>query len=424
MRQPKQHMHCFEQRAGNCASLLRRGVGAGLLRVRIPSDEDSTHAQPASRLDIRKRVADHDTGREVDLRVLCLRLFKEPRLGFAAMAETLVMRAEEKAFDMGAMAAQLLLQAAMQPLHIGSRVVAERHTPLVGDDIHRKLGFVEQLQGFFNTGQRMEDVPAGHILAFTGLPVQYAIAVEKDCLYTLVIGSDVHTEYHSEALDGHFPRMRMHAANQNEGSMTTTELTGDAVFTRAFDEHQRVIEELKAQQPVLENIAQKMTEAIFAGRKVLWCGNGGSAADAQHLAAEFVGRFRRERKPLASIALTTDTSILTSIGNDYGYDQIFSRQVLALCEEGDIVVGISTSGNSPNVVEALEAAKECGAFTVAMTGQGGGRMAGIANASICVPTRDTARVQEGHILCGHTLCDWIELAWCQQSSKDPVEQKG
>lgn len=197
----------------------------------------------------------------------------------------------------------------------------------------------------------------------------------------------------------------------------TTELTGEAVFTRAFEEHLKVIDELKQQQPVLEHIAQTMTDAILAGRKILWCGNGGSAADAQHLAAEFVGRFRRERKPLGSVALTTDTSVLTSIGNDYGFDQVFSRQVLALAEPGDVVVGISTSGNSPNVVEALAAAKECGAFTVAMTGGGGGKMASMANATICVPTKDTARVQEGHILCGHMLCDWVELAWCQNASQ-------
>ena len=195
--------------------------------------------------------------------------------------------------------------------------------------------------------------------------------------------------------------------------MTTTELTGDAVFARAFQEHLKVIHDLKAQQPILEDIAREMTDAMLAGNKILWCGNGGSAADAQHLAAEFVGRFRRERKAMASVALTVDTSVLTAIGNDYGYDQVFSRQVEALCEKGDIVVGISTSGNSPNVVEALNAAQ--GAFTIAMTGEGGGRMAGIANASICVPTRDTARGQEGHILCGHMLCDWVELAWCQQT---------
>ncbi len=199
--------------------------------------------------------------------------------------------------------------------------------------------------------------------------------------------------------------------------MITTELTGEAVFASAFEEHLKVIEQLRQQQPTLEALARRMTEAVMDGKKVLWCGNGGSAADAQHLAAEFIGRFRRERKPLASVALTTDTSVLTSIGNDYGYDQVFSRQVLALAEPGDIVVGISTSGNSANIVEALEAARECGAYTVAMTGEGGGRMAGLADSSICVPTKDTARVQEGHILCGHMLCDWVELAWCQQAAK-------
>ena len=199
--------------------------------------------------------------------------------------------------------------------------------------------------------------------------------------------------------------------------MMTTELTGEAVFASAFEEHLKVIEELRQQQPTLEALARRMTEAVMDGKKVLWCGNGGSAADAQHLAAEFVGRFRRERKPLASLALTTDTSVLTSIGNDYGYEQVFSRQVLALAEPGDIVVGISTSGNSGNIVEALEAAKACGAYTVAMTGEGGGKMAGMADTSICVPTKDTARVQEGHILCGHMLCDWVELAWCQQAGK-------
>ncbi len=190
-------------------------------------------------------------------------------------------------------------------------------------------------------------------------------------------------------------------------------LTADAVFTRAFDEHLHVIESLKAQQPVLGMISERIAQAVLDGGKVLWCGNGGSAADAQHLAAEFMGRFRRERKPMPSIALTTDTSILTAIGNDYGYEHVFSRQVLALCGPGDIVVGISTSGNSANVVEALAAAKQCGGFTIAFTGQGGSKMAGVANATICVPSADTARIQEGHILCGHMLCDWVELAWCE-----------
>jgi D-sedoheptulose 7-phosphate isomerase len=202
-----------------------------------------------------------------------------------------------------------------------------------------------------------------------------------------------------------------------------TPLIASEVFARAIRDHLKVIEQLQAQEPILEAIATEMTDAILGGNKILWCGNGGSAADSQHLAAEFVGRFRRERKGLPSISLTTDTSILTAVANDYGYDDVFRRQVEAHCEEGDVVVGISTSGNSKNVVAALEEAKKQGAFTVAFTGEGGGRMAGIADATICVPTKDTARVQEGHILCGHMLCDWVEIAYCQQAAlkKESVE---
>jgi D-sedoheptulose 7-phosphate isomerase len=185
------------------------------------------------------------------------------------------------------------------------------------------------------------------------------------------------------------------------------------VFQLAITEHIAVIEALYGQQVVLERIAGQLT-AILDGNKVLWCGNGGSAADSQHLAAELMGRFRRERCGLPSIALTTDTSILTAIGNDYGYERVFQRQVEALCVKGDVVVGISTSGNSRNVCAALEAAREIGAFTVALTGEGGGNMAAIADATLSVPSRDTARIQEGHILCGHMLCDWVELSVCDR----------
>jgi len=185
------------------------------------------------------------------------------------------------------------------------------------------------------------------------------------------------------------------------------------IFEQAIAEHLTVIRSIHAQQPLLERIASEMTAAVQAGKKVLWCGNGGSAADSQHLAAELMGRFRRERRALASIALTTDTSILTAIGNDYGYEHVFRRQVEALCQEGDILVGISTSGNSKNVCLALEEAKKRGAFTVALTGQGGGAMVEIAHAALCINSKDTARIQEGHILCGHMLCDWIELSICR-----------
>ena len=153
-----------------------------------------------------------------------------------------------------------------------------------------------------------------------------------------------------------------------------------------------------------------MTRAILSRHKILWCGNGGSAADSQHLAAELMGRFRRERCGLASIALTTDTSILTSVANDYGYERVFQRQVEALCNDGDVVVGLSTSGMSRNVCAALEMARRMGAFTVAFTGESGGAMAEVADVTLRIPSKDTARIQEAHITIGHIACSLIEQA--------------
>ncbi|HUN84925.1 MAG TPA: D-sedoheptulose 7-phosphate isomerase [Terracidiphilus sp.] len=185
-------------------------------------------------------------------------------------------------------------------------------------------------------------------------------------------------------------------------------------FQRAVSDHIAVIQALASQQSLLEKIADEMTRAICTGHKILWCGNGGSAADSQHLAAELVGRFRRERRALASIALTTDTSILTAVGNDYGYEKVFQRQVEALCVNGDILVGLSTSGNSGNVCAAIETARRLGAFTVALTGEGGGAMAKLADVALQIASNDTARIQEAHILCGHMLCDSIELSICER----------
>ena len=191
-------------------------------------------------------------------------------------------------------------------------------------------------------------------------------------------------------------------------------LSPSLIFERAISDHIEVIQTILSQQKILERIAEEMTRAVFAGNKVLWCGNGGSAADSQHMAAELMGRFRRERRGLASIALTTDTSILTAIGNDYGFERVFARQVEALCVKGDVVVGISTSGNSKNVCAALQTAQQLGAFTVALTGAGGGAMASVADITLRIASQDTARIQEGHILCGHMLCDWVELAVCER----------
>jgi D-sedoheptulose 7-phosphate isomerase len=158
--------------------------------------------------------------------------------------------------------------------------------------------------------------------------------------------------------------------------------------------------------------ARLLTDCLRAGGKVMACGNGGSAADSQHFAAELVNRFERERAPLAGLALTTDTSNLTSIANDYAYLQVFSKQVRALGRRGDALIAISTSGNSANVIEAMRAAAELGIRVVALTGNGGGKMAalvGDADAHICVPHKITARIQEVHLLTLHCLCDAIDL---------------
>jgi D-sedoheptulose 7-phosphate isomerase len=154
-----------------------------------------------------------------------------------------------------------------------------------------------------------------------------------------------------------------------------------------------------------------MMECLRKGGKVMACGNGGSAADAQHFAAELIGRFERERQELAAIALTTDTSILTAVGNDYGYDEIFSKQVRGLGKKGDILIGISTSGNSKNVVKAIEAAKKMGINIIALTGNGGGKITSLLEVDdihLCVPSTRTARIQETHLVLLHALCDGVD----------------
>jgi D-sedoheptulose 7-phosphate isomerase len=190
--------------------------------------------------------------------------------------------------------------------------------------------------------------------------------------------------------------------------MTKTQNQASNGFEQAIAEHLSVIAALRREIPTLERIAATMSRALMEGRKILWCGNGGSAAEAQHMAAELVGRFLRERKALPSIALTTDTSILTAIGNDYGYEFVFRRQIEALCVAGDVVIGFSTSGNSKNVRYAFEAARAIGAHTVAFTGDAGGTIADAADLTIRIPSTATPRIQEGHTLCCHMLCDLVE----------------
>jgi D-sedoheptulose 7-phosphate isomerase len=161
----------------------------------------------------------------------------------------------------------------------------------------------------------------------------------------------------------------------------------------------------------IEAAVRLMAESLRAGGKVMACGNGGSAADSQHFAAELLNRFEKERPPLAAIALTTDTSTLTSIANDYAYEQVFAKQVQALGRTGDVLLAISTSGNSPNVMAAILVAHACGVKVVALTGKNGGKMAGMLlpdDVHLCVPADRTARIQEVHLLTIHCLCDGID----------------
>ena len=165
---------------------------------------------------------------------------------------------------------------------------------------------------------------------------------------------------------------------------------------------------LKTHVDLIEKAAHVLLTALKSGNKILFFGNGGSASDSQHLAAEFVGRYEKERKALPAIALTTDTSILTAIGNDYSFDKIFERQIEALGREGDVAVGISTSGNSKNVAMGIAKAKSLGLKTIAFLGRSGGEIKPLADIAIVVPSQKTARIQECHILIGHILCERVD----------------
>ncbi|MBI3856193.1 MAG: D-sedoheptulose 7-phosphate isomerase [Planctomycetes bacterium] len=165
---------------------------------------------------------------------------------------------------------------------------------------------------------------------------------------------------------------------------------------------------MQRQSAVIEQIGVRLTKTLKAGRTIFLFGNGGSAADAQHIAAELEARFLRERRALPCHALTTNTSTLTAIGNDYGYERTFARQLEAYCRKGDAAVGISTSGNSANVLEGIKTARKIGALTVGLTNEQGGKLKKLVDLCLCVPSKDTQRVQECHMAVGHILCDLIE----------------
>ena len=187
--------------------------------------------------------------------------------------------------------------------------------------------------------------------------------------------------------------------------MTLTILRNN--LERSIEVHERL---MTVCLPQLAAAAEAFVSAYCRGHKALFFGNGGSAADAQHLAAEFVGRYLRERRPLPALALNANSSAVTAIGNDYGFDQIFARQIQALGAPGDIAVGISTSGNSQNVLEGILCARQLGLLTIALTGSTGGRLRDVADILIAVPSEETPRIQECHILIGHALSDAVEQA--------------
>ena len=176
----------------------------------------------------------------------------------------------------------------------------------------------------------------------------------------------------------------------------------------ALENHQEALKLLEKQSSTIARIASLFIESLEAGGKIIFIGNGGSAADAQHLAAELVGRFRKNRGALAALALTTDTSILTAIGNDFGFDEVFSRQIEAIAKDKDLLVGISTSGKSKNIIKAIEKAKAIGLKSIGFLGKDGGDIKGLVDVDLTISSDDTPSIQEMHTLAGHTICGIVE----------------
>jgi len=183
------------------------------------------------------------------------------------------------------------------------------------------------------------------------------------------------------------------------------------MITAELSAHKDTIEKvIKTLKNDIENACELAVKTINTGNKIMFCGNGGSAADAQHLAAELSGRYKIERKGIAGLALTTDTSALTAIANDYAYEQVFVRQVEAIGKPGDLLIGISTTGNSKNITNAFKQAQEMGCTTLGLSGKGGGNFNGNCNVNIVIPSQDTPRIQEMHILIGHIICQALDDA--------------
>lgn len=190
--------------------------------------------------------------------------------------------------------------------------------------------------------------------------------------------------------------------------MATQLQAAELLVGQRLENHFKVVQDMRKIMPEVASAGLRVRTALEKGRKILICGNGGSAADSQHMAAEFVGRFVKERQSLPALALTVDTSLLTAVGNDYGFDCVFSRQVEGLGQEGDVLIAISTSGNSANVVKAVKTAKEKGIYVIALTGENGGILAKESDLCLAVPSQVTARIQEMHIMIIHMICEIAE----------------
>lgn len=182
----------------------------------------------------------------------------------------------------------------------------------------------------------------------------------------------------------------------------------ESIFLKNIQEHQKVFEGIRALNRPIQVATNAIVKSLRGQGKILLCGNGGSAADCQHISAEFTGRFIKDRPPIAAISLTTDTSALTCISNDYSYADIFSRQLNAIGRNGDCLIAISTSGNSENVLKAVSQARDMNIFTIGLLGRDGGKLASICNVPLIVSSSITARIQEAHILIGHSICEMVE----------------
>ena len=315
-----------------------------------------------------------------------------------------------------------------QARKLGDRLV-------VGINSDRSVKAIKGHERPFNTAEDRKAVllslkPVDEVLVFDELTPEKLIHDIKPSVLVKggdwkpneIIGADFVLanggEVHSIPLVGTFSTSALVNDLRKERSNSDAEINDDHSHTsNSLKEHIKVFEELSLDgEGMIEQCSDVILNTVRAGGKILICGNGGSAADAQHIAAEFVGRYETERKALPAIALTTDTSALTAISNDYSFEAVFSRQVSALAKEGDCLIAISTSGNSPNVIAAVMEARKLGCRIIGMTGAKGKKLASLSDAAILVPSERTARIQEAHITIAHIWCEAVDKMIAEEIS--------